>query len=666
MARIDSPSISPDGRWALWRTFRASTDRNDYTACWMIAPVDGSAPARRLADAGEIEWLNGYPLPGTPAWSEDSASVLFRKVADGEVQVWRASADGNGLRQLTREAGNVRDLVAIEGGRAMLIALGQDRRRVADAEQAEYDAGTRIDASVDPQRPLHHGDRIEGRWAAGRLRGFWFEQGGILPVTQPLLRLLDPLTGDVREPTEAQKSLYAPPAKAFDQEGDWFVTERKTAGDGRGTALVLAHGQQTSLVVVDGNGRERGRCQAAACTRSRLRSISWMGSADAILFETRNGQGGTILSRWDIASGNVADLAGDSETLTGGGDGDGCAASSLHLVCVAAAADSPPRVVSINVRDGRSITLGDPNPALRSEPPAFERLVWQDRHNRSFSGYLAMPIQARGPVPLFVTYYACSGYLRGGLGDEYPLRAMASAGIATLCINRYPADPGVGGNVAAYRIAASGIAAIVDRLAREGRIDRARVGAGGVSFGSEVASWLAIHTRLLRAVSIASVTVSPTYYWLNAVKGREVPAVLQAGWGLGSPDPSAGARSRKAWRDISPAMNADRITVPVLMQVPEQEYRPNVEVLARLQAAGRIAELWVFPHEMHIKWQPRHQLAANVRNLEWFRCWLQGVCTQSATALERAEPSAKAPRSLCRWLGSSEKGKGEPAQPATP
>ncbi|MFX8063373.1 prolyl oligopeptidase family serine peptidase, partial [Acinetobacter baumannii] len=75
---------------------------------------------------------------------------------------------------------------------------------------------------------------------------------------------------------------------------------------------------------------------------------------------------------------------------------------------------------------------------------------------------------------------------------------------------------------------------------------------------------------------------------------------------------------------LSPAFNADKIRTPLLMQLPELEYRPNVELLARLQQAGTQVELWAFPDEVHVKWQPRHQLAANERNLDWFRYWLQG------------------------------------------
>jgi len=59
------------------------------------------------------------------------------------------------------------------------------------------------------------------------------------------------------------------------------------------------------------------------------------------------------------------------------------------------------------------------------------------------------------------------------------------------------------------------------------------------------------------------------------------------------------------------------------MQMPEQEYRLNMELYSRLTETGKAAELYAFPDEPHIKTQPRHKLAVYQRNLDWFRYWLQ-------------------------------------------
>lgn len=520
-------------------------------------------------------------------------------------------------RKCKGSKGDAAHLVIAWQGGSFLIAIGPERLKIEQAEQAEYDNGTLVDASVDPQRPLYQGDRIDGRWASGRLRGAWFEQGGILPVSASKLRVINSNLSSVRDATAEEAARYASRPISLERRGEWYVAIREPSGDARGNALVLSKGVSTELVVIDESGRERARCDAALCSSHRVRSIAWAGKDDSILIETRNAKGGSTLWKWHPAGGNMQEVFSNEGERNGGDNGKACAASDRAVICVASAANEPPRLVAIDLATGTETTLSAPNTALDSPAIRFERTVWKDKRGREFTGYLALPLRRNEPVPLFITYYSCAGYLRGGLGDEYPLRDFASAGIAALCINRHPGAAGGGDNVEAYRIAQSGIESIVSQLSSEGKIDRSRVGMGGVSFGGEVTAWLAMHTKMLRAASVANVMVTPTYYWFNAVAGRDVPAMLKSAWGLGDPE-----KEKLNWRLVSPAFNVDRISVPLLMQLPEQEYRPNVELLAKLQRAGKPVELWAFPREMHLKWQPRHQLAANRRNFDWFRFWL--------------------------------------------
>ena len=98
LSDLSSVAISPDGRMAAFREESASIERNAHDLAWFVVPVDGSAPPRRLADAGEGNWLNGTLLSEPPLWSEDSRFIFYRAVIDGEVQLWRAGADTAGNR----------------------------------------------------------------------------------------------------------------------------------------------------------------------------------------------------------------------------------------------------------------------------------------------------------------------------------------------------------------------------------------------------------------------------------------------------------------------------------------------------------------------------------------------------------------------------------------
>ena len=246
-------------------------------------------------------------------------------------------------------------------------------------------------------------------------------------------------------------------------------------------------------------------------------------------------------------------------------------------------------------------------------------LNWRSKGGRLAAGVLltgsgAPPRHA----PLYVNYYHCDGFLRGGTGDEWPVTELLEAGFAIACINTIPLA-GPQDAVENYRTGLEAVRALIDRLAAEGLVDRLRVAMGGLSFGSEVALWTAMNSRLLAALSIASTQFEPVRYWLDSMPGSDRARVVRSVWGLGRPD-----ETPSRWKLVSPALNAARIQVPILFQLPEQEARMIPELYARLHLSGVPVELYAFPDEAHLKVQPRHRLAVYERNLDWFRYWLQG------------------------------------------
>jgi len=248
-------------------------------------------------------------------------------------------------------------------------------------------------------------------------------------------------------------------------------------------------------------------------------------------------------------------------------------------------------------------------------------MQWRDENDQVFNGEFFPPVLAKtgDRAPLFITYYVCSGYLRGGVGDEWPLASLAGAGIASLCIDAPRVDPFHTDQPLRYRTAVDGVKSVIDLLAGRGIIDPKRVGMGGLSFGSEVVLWTAMKTDLLAAASVASTAVTPTYYELHALQGPQFKDTLRRAWGLGAP-----SETPERWKDISPAFNTAKIHVPLLMQMPEQEYITALDYFVPLTQSDRPVELDVFPNEPHQKFQPRHKLAVYNRNLDWFRFWLQG------------------------------------------
>jgi dipeptidyl aminopeptidase/acylaminoacyl peptidase len=618
IADLSGPAISPDGLKVAYRQNQASIDRNRHELSWWIAPLDGAAPPRRLSSGGDAIWQDYGGLRAEPArWSVDSRSIFYRVLLDGQVQIWRTALDGT-TRQVTHDDADVEAFGLSADGARLIYAVGPTREALRRAEARQLGEGVRIDAHVDPAQSLFAAVEMNGRLSAQRLTGQWFDHGTVLWDFPRRFLSQDLATGAVRIATDQETiaaRLISPPKPKLLSHSP--ISAR--SADGGLEALSLGDGETRRLEARLGD-TVLATCAHEAC-RARVIALAWRGDHE-VIFTTVDPDRRQVLRSWRTDTGKTRVIT-IADGLLDGGDGLNapCAVDAAQAVCVAAAAAAPPSLVRIDLDTGQQTLLAAPNQALTQGAPTVEALSWRDAAGRPFTGFLMRPDPSppTRPWPLFVTYYVCDGYLRGGTGDEWPLASLAQAGIAALCITKTPADSGVYDAANAYVAAQAGIERIIDQLAARGLVDPRRVGMGGLSFGSEVTTWMAMHTDRLAAASIASTQVEPAYYWANAVAGRDTPEALLKVWGLGPP-----GETPQAWARLSPALNVDRIRVPMLLQVPEQEYRMIPEFIAKLSRSTTPSEIWAFPHEPHVLTQPRHRAAAYARNLDWFRFWLQG------------------------------------------
>lgn len=620
MIDISSVAVSPDGNTVAFRTEQASVADNLYRLGWYVVPADGAAPPRRIAGAGEGDWPDGTIFSEPPVWTKDSSAIVYRKIEGGEIQIWRSSVDGARSEKLTSDPANVQSFALSKDNRTLTYAVGASRSEIEQAEEAEYQAGVLIDSKVDPLRQLFRGTRIEGRLATDRLHGFWFAHGGVLAGRPPAYRSLELASRNVRNATAAETAGLAKPAKPFDKLGDHTIMFKAESGDRRGDAFLLGNG--TDILLAVRRPEPDGKmitCDQPLC-KQRISKVSWQGDADGLLFVTTDLAAEQTLYLWSVDAGTVRRVGGGDGRWNGGRDEKkSCSVARQAAFCVRASADGPPDLVRVDLATGKVRILAAPNQRLdRADFLKFEPLEWTAPTGQRFTGKLLRPAHA-GPSPLFVTYYVCDGYLRGGTGDEFPLRQLAASGIAVLCINRVPTAAGLGDQVEQYRIAETGVGSAIDLLAHRGIVDPAHVGMGGISFGGEATMWIATRTSRLAALSIGNAVLSHAYYWFGAMAGREVPEMLRQVWGVGAPE-----QSPERWKLLAPELMTGAIEAPLLMQLPEHEFRANMELAARLSQAGKPVEFRAFPYETHIKFQPRHKRAIYERNLDWFRFWLQG------------------------------------------
>jgi dipeptidyl aminopeptidase/acylaminoacyl peptidase len=604
---ISSLSLSPDGRQVAFRQQASSLDRNSKELSWWVADLHGPGRPRRVGDGGRALWTHAGTLNGEPPlWSGDGQALFYRALIDGEVQVWRASIDARVAQAVTRDAADVVSVSVNAGGSGLTYQVGATRADILAAERASRDAGVRIDASIDPAQNLFDAAEINGRLAAQRLTGRWFQRAGLLAST--------PLT---------IKSVAFNETPSADHAAPQPLPPKATFEIKAGTLAVRRPDQSAIATPRDWPA---GRVSWAA----------WLPGRDQLVVAMADPARRQSLYLWDLTQARVQQLIQSSGLLSGGEPSTPCALASTDAVCVEQAPEQPPRLVAINLETGAKRALAEPNASLRLKPPVAPRVLsWTTDDGTPVTGRLFEPPHRAGRrAPLFINYYLCDGYLRGGVGDEYPFALLAQAGIASLCINKV-SPPGEGYDAAAdYRLATSAISSAIDTLDHEGVIDPRKVGMGGFSFGSEVTMWVATHTDLLAATAIASTQIEPAYYWLNGAPGRDNHTVLAKSWGLGAPEDTP-----QLWKLFSPALNTDRIHAPLLMQLPEQEYRLSFELFARLAQTTTPVELYVFANEPHNKTQPAHKLSTYQRNLDWFRFWL----------LEERDPDPKKADQYARW-----------------
>lgn len=614
---LNSLSVSPDGRWAVVREDRASVRDNDYRLTWWIVDTTGKSPPIRAGGAGgaRIDYAGG--VEREPAvWSADSRWFYFRALVDGAVQVWRGRADGGIVEAVTSDDADVTDFTLDGKTLAVTYRTGETRAAILAAEQAAYDNGVVVDASIDPAQSVHQGMQINGRMASGRLFGNWFWRQGILggrPLRQRRI--------DAEGRAEDLGRTEPLPFYNFPRPGE----DRLARTDGAGRTAFAADIDNVSILSLRAGAQGTPvRCAAAACKVDKLQWLDWTPDGDVVFLATLE-DAGTQVGLWNPATGRARVVVREPGFIGERGVyGRSCALARAQVICIVQDVVSPPRLEAIDLRRPRRTVLFDPSRDVRPRlAVTAEKLAWTTNGYR-FNAWLLLPSDRRAKgLPLFIQYYACTDYLRGGTGDEYPMAALAAQGVAALCVNA-AREKGetkeTQDSLKTYKIAVAGLQYGVAQLAKRGVIDPARVGMGGLSFGSEVTMRMVTDTRLIKVASISSVQMEPIYYWYNHVHGDDFRKTLRSAWGLGSPD-----ETPARWREMSSAANVDRIYTPILMQLPEQESRFNYELFGRLQDRKIPTEMVVFPDEPHLKFQPRHKLSVYERNLDWFRFWLEGV-----------------------------------------
>lgn len=644
IAPVSPLALSPDGRQVAFILTRGDPVANRICRALVAVALDGATPPRILDQGGEAlisqvaprgYWIgNGFPTRITPVWSSDGRELAYLRRDGGITQVWRARADGSGAAAATQLPYDAL-AVAWAPPRRLLIAAVPQQLAAERAIDAEGRAGWLYDARVVPN-------------VAARPR-----RSASLPQES---FALDLVTGQVAPADDTERAVLAPPRALPEAIG----TGGRRAWVERSGASPLS---RLRLMARDAAGATLA-CPAALCSGA-FTGLWWLAGGDLVVLRREGWADDTMgLYRWTPGTSAARRILRTEQVL------QGCVLAGARLVCTSEASAAPRRIVAIDLHSGTTASIFDPNPEFALlRLGRVERLRWRNDRGLAAWGDLVLPPGFRrdgGKLPLIVVQYRSYGFLRGGTGDEYPIFALAARGFAVLSTERPAFVAATAADVRSFddvnavnttgwaerRSLVSSLQAGIGLVVGRGIADPRRIGITGLSDGSTTARFALVNSGMFAAAALSTCCMD-----------TDTPVTFG---GIGLADffrkmgyPPASARDRTFWRENSMALNAERMRTPLLLQLSDDEYSLALETFTALREHDQPVEMFVFPDEHHIKWQPAHRAAIYARNLDWFDYWLR----------DRRDPAAAKRDQYVRWdamrsrLGAADRAAVQPFSP---
>jgi Prolyl oligopeptidase family len=283
----------------------------------------------------------------------------------------------------------------------------------------------------------------------------------------------------------------------------------------------------------------------------------------------------------------------------------------------------PDELVRLDLRTHKVTSIFAANKSFEKKTEGIAvRFIPIEIEDRLFFGRLYLPPEGVGekPYPLVITSYLSTPGFLASVGDELPVLALATNGIAVFSLHARNANTiGTKGDFAPELLRVErplrAMEWVIKKLAQDGLVAPDRVGVQGLSYGAEIAMYAYWKSPSFRAVSAATASWEPIQY---AMGGLPFSAYLRD---RGFEDPDQGME--KTWKLLSAGENARPTAPPLLWQSPEWEQTSEIASWLRLRRAGAQVEWLQYPDEGHVKRSPRNLWWVNERNLAWFLFWLK-------------------------------------------
>jgi dipeptidyl aminopeptidase/acylaminoacyl peptidase len=639
---IGSFSISPDGERFAILVRQAVPEKNSYRTAWFVGSLR-TGELLPAGDGGELRLLfhstgesTGDFGGSVSRWSPDGRFIAYTVLRDGEVQLFTSSTDGSAAqRQLTRNPSDVRDFSWSDDGRSVLFKVGTPRSELARRAEAKAWSGYRLQEfnflfrAVSDTAPAIPLETNMTAWRVG------LDGTGERPANeaeQAALAAADKrqagfLAGGVEIDVDRLSAVGRPPVVRADGAVAWLErADPKQDGPM----------PQTRLRVQMKEGAKPIVCEHSQCAGQMFNKLWWSVDGKEVVFWQYDGptQKSHSMYAWSPTKNSLRTLVSSPEHVL-----DSCELVQRRVVCLRETPLQPRHVAAFDVKTGAVSRIADVNPEMALyHLGRVEHIEWDTGPRAtSFSyaprahGFILYPpdYDARKKYPVFIAPYDAGGFIHGDVGHEHPLLVYAANGF--IVINS--TFPGLVRHLVSkdyvqlmrriydaaegyphLAIFADSTLAGLDVAMSRASIDPQRVGSGGVSHGAFVPLFMMQRSERIAALSVAGGSWNRLEYYFASL--ADPYAEPQSG--MWPEDPAY-------WEPIDIAYNLDKVEAPVLFHIPDSEMIGSGVLVRRMSDARLPYEAYVFPDELHLKWQSAHRLAVYNRNVDWFRFWLQDI-----------------------------------------